>query len=218
MPPSQKRVFLSGFSTPGQEITMQRQNLCGPTDPSRLSARFAPSVQAFACALALTLSVGACGDDLTPGASATTHSRLWTSFSASVTECAPKAATGPSASRRTPAMVVDRWDVNQAGVATYQTACSAEGGGTCPAPQPVSTATLDDDSFIDLKHRLAGSRILAWPDVISCEEVICDSDEGIATLEVNLNGNFKRVKYPLYARGLPEGLSDLSQAIKDTAQ
>lgn len=197
---------------------MQPRNHCARTDPSTSASRLARSTQAWTCAVALTLSLVACGDDAAWGASATTHSSQWSSFSASVTERAPKAAAETSASWGKPATVVDVWGISQEGVATYQTACSAEAGGTCPAPQPVSTATLDDDAFINLKHRLAASRILAWPDVISCEEVICETDEGLATLEVDLNGNRKRVQYPLYARGLPEGLSDLSQAIKDAAQ
>jgi hypothetical protein len=197
---------------------MQPRNHCARTDPSTSASRLARSTQAWACAVALTLGLVACGDDAAWGASATTHSSQWTSFSASVTEHAPKAAAEASASPHTPAVVMDVWNVGQDGVATYQTSCSAENGGTCPAPQPVSSATLGDDAFVDLKHRLAASRILAWPDVISCEEVICESEEGLATLEVDLNGNKKRVQYPLYARGLPEGLSDLSQAIKDAVQ
>lgn len=161
----------------------------------------------------------ACGNDAeTLAQNHTVHSSLWTSFYATVTEryavpetdCASDGSAGIAYRLST-----DVWSIGNNGLAQFFSTQLDDDAAAAGVPQTVAVKKVDDLAFIDLKNSLSRYRVFAWPTTITCDMVTCTGDHGTATLQVNLNGACTAVTWPLYATGLPQGLEEMIQEIKD---
>lgn len=166
------------------------------------------------------LACCSCGADAVLGQEHTVDASLWTSFSASVSELAPSA---PSAAASDDAggtlrPQVDVWSVDRAGVAQYaSTQLVFDAEDTSGRPQVVAVRKLDGQALVALQNELAHYRVFSWDSTISCAAVACVEGSSTAVLEVDLNGQRKTVTWPLYADGLPQGLEEMAQTIKDAS-
>lgn len=161
-----------------------------------------------------------CGADAALGQDHTVDASLWSSFSASVSEILPPApivvASDDAGGMLRPQ--VDVWSVDRAGVAQYaSTQLVFDAEETSGRPQVVAVRKLDGPALVALQNELAHYRVFSWDSTIGCAQVDCVEGSGTAVLEVDLNGQRKTVTWPLYASGLPQGLEEMAQAIKDAS-